>query len=428
MSSVTDPRAIPVPGTARSSITAGAAPPGPGSATAGPVDTATSHAAPGSGSHPVGTVPVGSIPLVDLAVQHAQVADEVAAGWAEVVAQGAFVLGPEVVAFEQEFARFSGVAHCVGVANGTDALELAMRARGIGPGDEVIVPANTFVATAEAVTRAGARPVLVDCDPAHLLIAPDQVVERLGPRTRAVMAVHLYGQMAPVEALAAVLPDGVDLIEDAAQSQGATRHGRPSGSVGAAAGTSFYPGKNLGAYGDAGAVLTDDPATAAAVCALRAHGGTERYRHDVAGMNSRLDALQAVVLRAKLRRLAAWNEQRRAAARCYHGLLADVEGVRLPTTMPGNEPVWHLYVVRVAERDRVLARLADAGVGAAIHYPQPLHLLGAYAALGRRRGDFPVAEEAADQILSLPLFPGITAVQQERVATVLAAAVGEGAR
>jgi dTDP-4-amino-4,6-dideoxygalactose transaminase len=367
---------------------------------------------------------VAPIPLVDLAVQHAQVADEVQAGWARVVAAGSFVGGPDVAAFEAEFAAFSGVGHVVGVANGTDALELALRARGVGPGDEVIVPANTFVATAEAVSRAGARPVLVDCEPDHLLIDPGQVAARVGPRTRAVMAVHLYGQMAPVEAVEAAVPDRVDVIEDAAQSQGATRHGRPSGSVGVVAGTSFYPGKNLGAYGDAGAVLTDDAATADAVRALRAHGGVRKYRHDVVGMNSRLDTLQAVVLRAKLARLGTWNAERREAAARYDALLGEHDRIGLPAVMPGNVAVWHLYVVRVAERDRVLARLDEAGIGAGIHYPQPLHLLGAYAGLGYRPGSFPVAEAAAREILTLPLFPGITESQQERVAETLRAAVG----
>jgi dTDP-4-amino-4,6-dideoxygalactose transaminase len=364
------------------------------------------------------------IPLVDLQVQHAEVAHEIEAGWARVVTDGSFVLGPEVAAFEAEFARLSGVGHCVGVANGTDALELALRARDVGPGDEVIVPANTFVATAEAVTRAGAHPVLVDCDADHLLIDPARVAERVGPLTRAVIAVHLYGQMAPVEALARVLPAHVDIVEDAAQSHGATRHGRSSGSVGVVAGTSFYPGKNLGAYGDAGAVLTDDLATADAVRALRAHGGTAKYRHDRAGMNSRLDSLQAVVLRSKLARLPRWNDQRRVAARRYDELLARTSpDVRLPTTLAGNEHVWHLYVVRVPRRDRVLSALHTAGVGAGIHYPHPLHMLGAYAHLGHGAGDFPSAEAASAEILSLPLYPGITETQQRRVVAALDAAL-----
>jgi dTDP-4-amino-4,6-dideoxygalactose transaminase len=264
----------------------------------------------------------------------------------------------------------------------------------------------------------------VDCDADHLLIDPDQVAGRAGLRTRAVMAVHLYGQMAPVEAVAAAVPDRVEVIEDAAQSQGATRHGSSSGSMGVVAGTSFYPGKNLGAYGDAGAVLTDDAATADAVRALRAHGGVQKYRHDLVGMNSRLDTLQAVVLRAKLARLAGWNAERREAAARYDALLGDHDAIGLPAVMPGNVPVWHLYVVRVPERDRVLAELNAAGIGAGIHYPQPVHLLGAYADLGYREGSFPVAEAAAGEILTLPLFPGISESQQERVAGTLRAAVG----
>lgn len=239
----------------------------------------------------------GTIPLVDLRIQHEQVASEVAAGWARVGGEGSFVLGPDVESFEREFARFSTVAHCVGVANGTDALELALRARGIGTGDEVILPANTFIATAEAVMRTGAKPVLVDCDPRYLLIDPEQVEIRVGRRTRAILAVHLYGQMAPIEAITRLIRADIDVIEDAAQSQGAARHGRRSGSVGAIAGTSFYPGTNLGAYGDAGAVLTGDRWSADVVRALRNHGGTRSDEHVLSGMNSRLDTLQAVVLR-----------------------------------------------------------------------------------------------------------------------------------
>jgi dTDP-4-amino-4,6-dideoxygalactose transaminase len=339
------------------------------------------------------------------------------------VASGAFVLGPDVKEFEREFADFSNVAHCVGVANGTDAIELALRARGIGRGDEVILPANTFMATAEAVMRAGAKPVLVDCDPRHLLIDPAQVAEGVTRRTRAVIAVHLFGQMAPIDAIWPSLPDGIDIIEDAAQSQGATRHGRHSGSVGAIAATSFYPGKNLGAYGDAGAVLTDDRWSADIVRALRNHGGSRKYEHELSGMNSRLDTLQAVVLRAKLRRLSDWNQQRRDAARCYEEMLGDIPGVRLPRTMPGNEHVWHLYVVRVANRDRVLRRLNDVGIGAGIHYPAPLHLQPAFESLGHRVGAFPVAEAAAHEMLSLPLYPGITESQQWAVATELVTAI-----
>ena len=356
------------------------------------------------------------IPLVDLAWQHRVVADDVARGFARVIEHTAFILGDEVGQFEDAFARFGRVAHCVGVANGTDALELALRAAGVGPGDEVILPANTFVATALAVTRAGATPALADCDPVHLLIDPADVEARVGPRTRALLPVPLYGQMAPMEALQVIARRaGLVLIEDAAQAQGATRPGLGAGAFGLAAGTSFYPGKNLGAYGDAGAVLTGSAEIAARVRALRNYGGEIKHRHPERGFNSRLDTLQAAVLLAKLPHLPAWNDARRAGAQRYHELLAELPRVGRPATLPGNEHVWHLYVVRVPERDRILAHLAAAGIGAGIHYPTPIHLLGAFAHLGHRRGDFPVAERAADEVLSLPLFPGITVGQQERV-------------
>lgn len=363
------------------------------------------------------------VPLLDLAADHAQVADEIAAGWADVLARTAFVGGAPVAAFEDDFTRWSGIAHCVGVGNGTDALELALRAVGVGPGDEVVIPANTFVATAEAVARAGALPVLVDCRADTSLIEVDDVAARVTPRTRAVIPVHLYGQTAPVEDLRAVLPDRVAIVEDAAQSQGARRHGRPAGSLGDVAGTSFYPGKNLGAYGDAGAVLTDRDDLASRVRLLREHGSPRKYEHPVLGFNSRLDGLQAVVLSAKLRRLDVWNAARRSAADRYAALLADLDPVVLPVVAPGNEPVWHLYVVRVPDRDRVLAALHAEGIGAGIHYPVPVHRTGAFGYLGHGAGAFPVAERLAGEILSLPIFPAIDPDQQSRVAEVLAAAV-----
>jgi dTDP-4-amino-4,6-dideoxygalactose transaminase len=336
-----------------------------------------------------------------------------------VLERTAFILGDEVAAFERAYAAFAGVRHCIGVGNGTDALELALRAIGVGPGDEVIIPANTFIATAAAVVRAGATPALVDCDPVHLLIDSERAAARVTARTKAIIPVHLYGQGAPVEALG----NGVAIVEDAAQSQGATRHGRSLGAFGIVAGTSFYPGKNLGAYGDAGAVLTDADDVAQKVRALRNYGSEVKYAHPEIGFNSRLDPLQAVVLAAKLRRLAAWNDARRAAAERYDVLLAGVAGVIRPSTLPGNEHVWHLYVVRVRRRDNVLRKLNEAGIGAGIHYPVPIHLQGAFTGLGHRRGDFPVAEAAADEILSLPLYPHITAAQQERVVDALRAAL-----
>ena len=362
------------------------------------------------------------IPFVDLQRQHAQIAAEVEAGIAEVLERGDFIMGEAVRSFESEFAVFSGVEYCVGVANGTDALELALRALEVGHGDEVIVPANTFIATGLAAVRAGARVVLVDCDPEHYLIDPDRIEAAITPRTRAAMPVHLYGQMAPLGPIAAAAGN-VPIVEDAAQSQGASQQGTGSGSVGVIAGTSFYPGKNIGAYGDGGAVLTNDPDLADNVRKLRNYGSEVKYHHPEVGFNSRLDTIQAVVLRAKLKLLDAWNQQRRAAAARYEELLSGLEAVTLPATLPGNEHVWHLYVVRVPERDTVLAHLSANGVGAGIHYPVPMHLHGAMSDLGYQRGDFPEAEKASDEILSLPIFPGITDSEQEQVAEALAGAL-----
>ncbi|MFW5469150.1 DegT/DnrJ/EryC1/StrS family aminotransferase [Knoellia sp. CPCC 206435] len=360
------------------------------------------------------------IPLVDLHAQHVEIADEVQRGFAEVLAAGDYVGGKAVVAFEQEYAEFTGARFCVGVGNGTDALEMALRAVGVGQGDEVILPANTFIATAEAVLRAGARPVLVDVDEDALLIDPDAVEDAVTSNTRAVIPVDLYGQVAPFEQLPRSLAErGIAVLEDGAQSQGARRQGRSAGTFGAMAATSFYPGKNLGAYGDAGAVLSDDEDLAREVRLMGAHGSPSKYVHSVPGFNSRLDTLQAVVLRAKLRRLQEWNEQRRAAAAHYGELLSGAAGVRLPTTLPRNDPVWHLYVVRVSRRDEVLESMHAEGVGAGVHYPVPVHLTPAMSALGHVPGSFPVSERAATQILSLPLFPGITPAQQERVVDVL---------
>ena len=363
------------------------------------------------------------VPFLDLRLQNDAVLAEATAAIEEVCRSGAFVLGPRVEQFEAEYAEFCGVDHCVGVGNGTDAIELALRGAGVGPGDEVVIPANTFVATAEAVLRAGADLVLADCDE-DLLIDPEDVARRLTQRTRAVVGVDLYGQVAPFERLRDAVGDGVVLVEDGAQSQGATRHGRPAGSFGVVSATSFYPGKNLGAFGDAGAVTTDSEEVAGTVRALRNHGGVRKYEHGLVGTNSRLDSMQAVVLSTKLARLKGWNAERDEAARRYAELLAGVKGVRTPRVTEGNQHVWHLYVVRVSRREQVLERLAEAGVGTGIHYPAPVHLLGGFAHLGLGPGSFPRAEAAADEIVSLPMFPGITAAQQERVAAVLADAVG----
>lgn len=362
------------------------------------------------------------VPGVDLKAAHAEIAEEIEVGFKRVIADTAFVGGAEVTAFEREYASFCGVAHCVGVANGTDALELALRAVGVGQGDEVVVPANTFIATAEAVSRTGATVVLADIDPSTYLVDPRAMLAAVTPRTKAVVPVHLYGQLAPVEQLREGLAGaGVVVVEDAAQCQGATRFGKAAGSSGIAA-TSFYPGKNLGAYGDAGAVVSDDERWATTVRTLGGHGGLRKYEHDLIGVNSRLDGLQAVVLRTKLTRLAAWNERRRAAAARYDELLADLDVV-LPVTAEGNEHVWHLYVVRVRNRDEVLAKLNQAGIGAAIHYPTPIHLTRAYAGLLPGAGAFPHAEKAGGEILSLPIYPQLTAQAQEQVVDALRAAL-----
>ena len=358
-----------------------------------------------------------AIPLVDLRAAHAQVAAEIQAGFDEIMSSAAFIKGEVVAAFEREYAAVTGVEHCVGVANGTDALELALRAAEVSAGAEVIMPANTFVATAEAVVRAGARPAFADVDPDYLLLDPGSLKASLSEQTGAVIPVHLFGQIAPMTAIADIAAQrGTVIVEDAAQAHGATQGGRPAGSFGLLAGVSFYPGKNLGAYGDAGAVLTESAEHARRVRLLGDHGSERRYEHLTIGFNSRLDALQAVVLRAKLRWLVADNQARRQAASHYAELLAGLPEVILPRTAPGNEHVWHLYTIRVPRRDDVLRRLQDERIGAGIHYPVPVHLQPAFRHLGYGPGDFPVAEAAAGQLLSLPLYPQITREQQVRVA------------
>jgi dTDP-4-amino-4,6-dideoxygalactose transaminase len=368
---------------------------------------------------------VNSIPLVDLGAQHAAVAGDVAQGWEQVLARTSFIDGQQVTEFEHEYAAFIGTSHCVGVANGTDAIEIALRALGVGEGDECILPANTFIATAEAVCRAGATPVLVDCvDDGTYLIDVAAVEAAVTARTRAIIPVHLYGQAAPVERLLPLAErTGAVVVEDAAQSQGARRGGAGAGALGHAAATSFYPGKNLGAYGDAGAMLTDSDDVATRMRMIKNHGSPRKYEHQMVGVNSRLDTLQAVVLSAKLRRLAGWNAARRAAAARYDTLLADLDEVARPRTLEGNEHVWHLYVVRVPDRDRVLKELQAAGIGAGIHYPVPIHLTEAFGGLGLAEGAFPVTEQASGELLSLPLFAEITDGQQKRVAAALKSAL-----
>jgi dTDP-4-amino-4,6-dideoxygalactose transaminase len=371
-------------------------------------------------NHPT-QIPV-PVPLVDLSFQHAQISDEVHSGFERVMANGSFILGPEVEKFEAAFAAYCGVEHVLGVGNGTDALELVLRAAGIGAGDEVILPTNTFVATAEAVIRAGATVTLVDCDE-NFLIDPLLVQSSMSNRTRAIVGVHLYGQMAPMERLRQFGGPDMFLVEDLAQAQGARRFGARAGSVGDGGGTSFYPGKNLGAYGDGGAVLTRSEHIADTVRALRNHGGTSRYEHRFAGVNSRLDGLQGVVLSAKLARLDAWNQLRRDAAGYYDELLSGMPDVVIPRVADGNEHVYHLYVVRVPNRDEIVESLTQQGISASVHYPVPLHLQPGFLELGLTRGTFPMAERLATEIMSLPIYPGITREQQDRIVAALGEAL-----
>ena len=362
-------------------------------------------------------------PLYDLRPQHREIADEGRAGWDRVCRSGRFILGEEVERFEERFARYCGRRHCVAVGNGTDALELALLAMGVGPGKTVAVPANSFAASAFAVARVGAEVAFADVDEASGLASAGSLVAALGGRPGAVMPVHLYGQVCPA-------PDGVPVLEDAAQAHGARRAGRRAGGFGELAAFSFHPSKNLGAYGDGGAVVTDDAGHAAAVRVRRSHG--ERVKHDhvqIAG-NSRLDELQAVVLSAKLAHLDRWNAQRRQAADRYGQLLAGLEGVDAPASLPGNQDVWHLYVVQLGEgtRDQVHRTLLRAGVQVGLHYPRPIHLQRPFAARGHRPGEFPVAERRARRLLSLPLYPGITEGQQELVVAQLRRALRAIAR
>ena len=360
--------------------------------------------------------------LVDLARSLAPLLPEVHATLDRLAASGAFSLGPELEAFERDFAAFCGVEHCVGLSDGTEALRLALLAMDVGAGDEVVTAANTFIGTVEGIAQAGARPVLVDIDPATGAMDPRLLGAAIGPSTRAVVPVHLYGRPAPVEEIAAACGGRpIAVLEDAAQAHGATLGGRRTGSLGTAAAFSFYPTKNLGALGDGGAVVTDDAALADAVRALRHHQGSAgdgRVPTRVAG-TARLDTLQAAILRLKLRHLERWNEQRRAAAARYRVALDGV-ALELPPHDPGDgRHVYHLFVVALERRDEVAAALDRDGVSTGIHYPRPVHREPGWEWLGYREGDFPVAESAAARILSLPLFPGITEAEVNRVAHVL---------
>ncbi len=363
------------------------------------------------------------IPFVDLKAQYRAIKPEIDAAIAEVIEATAFVGGPAVAEFEQAFAAFIGAGHCVGVGNGTDAIELALRALSIGPGDEVITVANSFIATSEAITLAGAKVVFVDCDPATANIDTGRLAAAVTSRTKAIVPVHLYGRPADMAAIMDVArTHGLKVVEDCAQAHGATLDGRKVGTFGDAGCFSFYPGKNLGAYGDGGAVVTDDEALAGRVRKWANHGRLSKYDHEFEGVNSRLDGLQAAVLAVKLRHLDSWTEGRRRAARLYAEGLAG-SGLDLPGDPAGGTHVYHLYVVRVAERERIQAALTEAGITTGVHYPMALPNLTAYRHLGHRPQDFPVASDHQDRVLSLPMFAEITAEQVEWVCRRLRAAL-----
>ena len=359
------------------------------------------------------------IPFVDLVSQYRGIADEVRAAIEPVMATSRFILGLEVKQFEQEFAAYCGAQHCVGVASGTDALYLTLCALGIGPGDEVITQANTFIATPLSISYTGARPVLVDCDPLTYQIDVKKVEAAITPRTKAIIPVHLYGQPADMDAIVAIAKrHNLRVIEDACQAHGAEYRGKRVGAFGDAAAFSFYPGKNLGAYGDGGAITTNSEALAIKLRATREYGQAAKYHHDFKGFNSRLDTMQAAILRVKLKHLPDWTAARQRAAAAYATALQRI-GVEPPQQVSYGTHVWHLYIIQVANRTKVQEQLSAAGVATGIHYPIPVHLQKVYADLGYKRGAFPAAEAAADRILSLPMFPELTLEQVNYVVDTL---------
>jgi dTDP-4-amino-4,6-dideoxygalactose transaminase len=360
---------------------------------------------------------VTDIPFVDLKRQYASIKDEIDPAVIDAIASTRYILGEEVSRFEQEWANVCSVGHCVGVASGTAALDLAYQTLGIGPGDDVLAPANTFIATVLPVLRLGARPVLVDCDE-YGQIDVERAAAAITARTKAIVGVDLFGHPCDAEAIESLCRDhGLVFVEDAAQAHAAEYKGRRCGSLGRIAAFSFYPGKNLGAYGDAGAVTTDDRALAEKIRVLRDLGQRSKYDHVAIGANERLDTLQAAVLRVKLRHLEAWNERRREHAATYTTLLG--EAVTPPLVAPWALPVWHLYVIRAANRDEIREALSRERIASGMHYPVPLHLQPALSMLGHREGDFPVAEEWARTLLSLPMFPELERTEIEQVADVV---------
>ncbi len=356
-----------------------------------------------------GTVAVTQVPMNDLSLQHAAIRQEIDAAVADVIGSCGFILGPRVKAFEEAYAGYCGVEHCVGVSNGTDALILTLRALGVGPGHEVITTPHTFGATGEAICHVGARPVFVDVEDAHLCLDPELVEAAITQRTKVILPVHIYGHPADMTALRQIADrHNIDVIEDAAQAQGARQGQATAGSMGRAGCFSFYPGKNLGAFGDAGGITTDDEALATRLRSLRNHGmplAGPKFHYDELGYNNRMDGLQGAVLGVKLPHLEGWNEHRRQIARRYAERLEGVGDLQLPAEAAGARHVYHLYTVRTQQRDGLAEFLRGVGVSTAVMYPMPLHLTDAYAFIGDGLGAHPVSEEACRRILSLPIFP-----------------------
>ncbi len=357
-----------------------------------------------------------SIPLINPRASYLACKEEIDAAIARVMESGRYILGQEVVAFEQEFAAYIGVRYGIGVGSGTEALHIALRACGIKPGDEVITVSHTAVATVAAIQLCGARPILVDIDPDTFVIDANQIERAMTSRTKAIIPVHLYGNMAEMQVIRSIADrHGLRIIEDCAQSHGATYGGQKSGAWGSMAAFSFYPTKNLGALGDAGMVVTNDPELSDRVRLLREYGWRQRYVSEIPGLNSRLDELQAAVLRVKLKHLDQWNEERRKKAKIYTERLAPL-GIVCPSEGLGVKHVYHLYVIRTKERDALQGFLKKKGIQTLIHYPVPIHLQKAYEDLGYRQGDLPLTEQCSLEILSLPFFPEIRESEMEEVA------------
>ncbi len=356
------------------------------------------------------------VPFLDLKAHHDPIRAEVMAAMSEVIDANAFAGGPFVARFEESYARYCDAKFCVGVGNGTDSLWFSLLALGVGPGDEVITAPMTFMATTEAITYAGAKPVFVDIDPLTFTIDVTRIEAAITPRTKAIIPVHLFGQCADMDPIMAIArKHNLVVIEDAAQAQGAVYKGRKAGSIGHAGSFSFYPGKNLGAWGEAGAITTSDPALRERLQMYREHGQKKKYYHDVVGWNGRMDGIQGAVLSVKLKYLDQANADRRRVAARYAALLAGIPGLLLPTEVELGRSVWHIYEVRIGQRDLVQKCLGERGIGCGIHYPVPVHLQQAYANLGHQRGDFPISEVCADTFLSLPMYPELTDHQIETV-------------